>query len=51
MENFNINCLFVIRIFREREKQELKSKITELEEFKDKYENEKKENEVTFIRW
>lgn len=30
----------------EKEKQELKSKIVELEEFKNKYENEKKENEI-----
>ncbi|XP_060567534.1 uncharacterized protein LOC132726265 isoform X2 [Ruditapes philippinarum] len=30
----------------EREKQELKTKITELEEFKEKYENEKRENEI-----
>ncbi|XP_053402522.1 uncharacterized protein LOC123548303 isoform X3 [Mercenaria mercenaria] len=35
-----------LKTISEREKQELKSKITELEEFKDKYENEKKENEI-----
>ena len=32
--------------FREKEKQDLKSKLSELEDFKTKYEAEKKENEV-----
>ena len=32
--------------FREKEKQDLKTKLNELEEYKKKYEEEKKENEV-----
>ena len=32
--------------FREKEKQDLKSKLSELEDFKTKYEAEKRENEV-----
>ena len=36
--------------FREKEKQDLRTKINELEEYKKKYEEEKKENEVKIYR-
>ena len=48
-QNSGFEVVFLMfSIFREKEKSDLKSRVVELEEFQGKYENEKKENEVTF---